>query len=122
MFQTILNYITSSLPLVLGIIALVFLIPKCFTNIKSDEIGIKERKWFGKEMSDGRTIALPGEVGIQARILGPGLKFIIPFMENVVKQKFINVGMNQTGYVKAITGIPISSGDFFAKPVECALF
>jgi hypothetical protein len=37
--------------------------------VGSTQIATVERKYIGKEMGDGRTVALPGEVGLQAKIL-----------------------------------------------------
>ena len=38
---------------------------------RGDQFLTVERRWFGKPMSDGGTVALKGEVGQQARTLGP---------------------------------------------------
>lgn len=50
---------------------------------KGDQFLTLERRWFGKPMADGRTIALRDEVGIQARTLGPGVHLFIPFIYKV---------------------------------------
>jgi len=81
-----------------------------------------ERRWFGKTMADGRTVALRSEVGVQARTLGPGIHFMFPFIYKVSKQKFIFIGTNQIGIVRAITGMPMPAGQFFARTVNCNLF
>ena len=54
-------------------IFVIWILTKAFVNVKSNQIAIIERKYLGKEMQDGRTVALKGEVGIQAEIMGPGL-------------------------------------------------
>ncbi len=54
-------------------------------NVGGEEIAILERRWLGKTMPDGRVVALEDEIGIQARILGPGLHFLIPFIYRVSK-------------------------------------
>lgn len=81
-----------------------------------------ERRWFGKSMGDGRTIALSDEVGVQARTLGPGVHFFVPFIYKVQKHRFFSIGEAQIGIVQAITGLPIPPGQFFAKTVECNIF
>ena len=81
-----------------------------------------ERRWFGKSMVDGRTIALSDEVGVQARTLGPGVHFFVPFIYKVQKHKFFSIGEAQIGIVQAVTGLPIPPGQFFAKTVECNIF
>src|SRR5512142_3264199 len=65
-----------------------------------------ERRWFGKAMTDGRTIALRNEVGVQARTLGPGVHFLVPFIYKISKHKFTTIGTTQIGIVRAITGMP----------------
>jgi uncharacterized membrane protein YqiK len=87
-----------------------------------DEIITLERRWFGAGMPDGRTVALKHEVGVQARTLGPGFHLLLPFIYKTKKHRFVVIGTDQIGLVKACTGAPIPSGEFFAKPVECSLF
>lgn len=81
-----------------------------------------ERRWIGKQMADGRTVALDDEVGVQARTLGPGFHFLIPFIYKVKKHRFITIDTIQVGIVRAITGMPMPAGQFFARSVECNLF
>jgi uncharacterized membrane protein YqiK len=81
-----------------------------------------ERRWFGKAMADGRTVALRNEVGVQARTLGPGIHLMFPFIYKVTKHKFIFIGTAQIGIVRAITGLPMPAGQFFARTAECNLF
>ncbi len=81
-----------------------------------------ERRWFGKPMADGRTVALHHEVGVQARTLGPGFHLLMPFVYKVTKNKFTTIGTSQVGIVRAITGMPMPTGHFFARTVECSLF
>lgn len=99
-----------------------FVFLRSFTVAKGDEIITLERKWFGKQMPDGRTVALKNEVGVQARVLGPGFHLLIPFIYKTSKYKFMTIPKNQIGIVRAITGVPIPSGEFMAAPVECDLF
>jgi uncharacterized membrane protein YqiK len=87
-----------------------------------DEFLTVERRWFGSQMADGRTIALSNEVGVQARTLGPGFHLLIPFVYTVTKHRFVSIGAHQIGLVKAITGLPMPAGQFFAKTVRCNLF
>ncbi len=94
----------------------------CFTVAKGDEIIMLERRWFGKQMPDGRTVALSNEVGVQARVLGPGFHFIIPFIYKVKKDKFTVIPPRKVGIVRAITGAPLPTGEVMAKGVDCELF
>jgi regulator of protease activity HflC (stomatin/prohibitin superfamily) len=87
-----------------------------------DQFLTLERRWFGKQMADGRTVALRDEVGVQARTLGPGVHVFWPFVYRATKHKFITIGSGQIGIVRAITGLPMPSGQFFAESVACSLF
>ena len=101
---------------------IVFLLCKSFVNVGPKELAIIERKFVGKEMKDGRTIALRGEVGIQARVLGPGLHFLIPFIQKSKKLPITVIGANEFGYVEAITGRPMPKERYVADLVECNHF
>jgi uncharacterized membrane protein YqiK len=89
---------------------------------RGDQFITVERRWFGKQMADGRTIALRNEVGVQARTLGPGVHPLMPFVYKVKKHKFISIGTAQIGIVRAITGMPMPAGQYFARTVESNLF
>lgn len=109
------------LPLSLGIPFLILLY-NSIAIAKGDQIITLERRWFGKQMPESRTVALRNEVGVQARTLGPGFHFLIPFIYKIKKHPFIEINSDQVGIVTAIAGQPIPSGEFFAMPVECNLF
>lgn len=87
-----------------------------------DQFIAVERRWLGAEMPDGRTVALRHEVGVQARVLGPGIHFLMPFIYRTTKFQFLTIPKYQVGVVRSITGSPIPSGRFMAKSVECDLF
>lgn len=105
----------------LGVLAL-FILLQSIAIAGGDQFITLERRWFGKQMADGRTVALRDEVGVQARTLGPGVHFLVPFIYKVTKHKFISIGTTQIGIVRAITGLPMPAGQFFARTVECNLF
>jgi len=109
------------LPISIGLIALLILL-KSFTIAKGNQIILLERRWFGRQMPDGRTVALRNEVGVQARVLGPGFHLLIPFLYKVTKRDFCVIHENKVGVVRAVAGAPIPSGQFMAKAVACDLF
>ena len=121
MLQTVLSFLPYWWVIVVAIV-LVWIACKSFVNVKSTQIAIIERKYFGKEMQDGRTVALKGEVGVQAAILGPGLHILIPFIQTARKAAYIKIEEYQIGIVEAITGKPIPSGKILAEDVDCDLF
>jgi len=108
--------------LVPSVIVFLVIFFKALVNVKANELATIEAKYFGKEMQDGRTVALPGEVGVRAKILGPGLHLIIPFIQVAKKHPFRIIKENEIGLVEAITGAPIPHGEFMATHVECNTF
>lgn len=82
------------------------------------QIAILERRWFGKTMPEGRVVALANEVGIQARTLGPGLYFLIPFLYRITKSSLTIIGENEVGLVDSIDGAPIKMDRIFAHAFE----
>lgn len=107
--------------LAIAFFALIFLM-NWMAIARGDQFITLERRWIGKKMTDGRTIALRNEVGVQARTLGPGVHFLSPFLYKVKKHPFISISTTQIGIVRAITGVPIPAGQFFARTVDCNLF
>lgn len=121
MLQTFLSFLPYWWTVVLAVV-IIWILCKSFVNVKSTQIAIVERKYFGKEMADGRTVALKGEVGVQASILGPGLHILVPFIQTARKSSYIKISEDQIGIVEAITGAPIPNGKILADDVECDLF
>lgn len=113
----------ASVPLLafFGFVVLVLLY-QSIAIVGGEQFITMERRWFGKTMVDGRTIALSDEVGVQARTLGPGVHFFVPFLYKTQKHKFFQIGEAQIGIVQAVTGLPIPPGQFFAKTVDCNIF
>jgi len=68
---------------VIGIVVLIaigviwYIVTRFLVNIGAKEVGIKERRYFGRRMPQGRVVATDGEVGLQADILKPGLHFVM---------------------------------------------
>lgn len=85
--------------------------------VGGNEIALIERRWFGKKMPQGRVVALGNEVGIQARTLGPGLHFLIPFIYKATKSVFTEIKDNEIGLIESVDGDAIPSGKIFAQVV-----
>lgn len=114
-----------ALELALGVAALalvLLVLSRSFTIARGNQIVLLERRWFGKQMPDGRTVALADEVGVQARVLGPGFHLLLPFIYRVMKRDFCVIHKNMVGVVRAVAGAPIPSGAFMARSVPCDLF
>ena len=106
----------------LGALLLLMILLKSFTIARGNQVIVLERRWFGRQMPDGRTVALSSEVGVQARVLGPGFHLLLPFIYKTAKRDFCVIHKNMVGVVRAVTGAPIPSGSFMARPVDCDLF
>ena len=107
MFELI-KFIAENLGYFLWGAPLLVILYNSFTIAGGNKIITLERRWFGRQMPDGRTVALSHEVGVQARVLGPGFHFLIPFIFRTTKHHFLVIPSNQVGVVRAITGAPIS--------------
>jgi len=108
--------------LAIGAIIVLIILFVSLVNAKGDQIVVLERRWFGAAMPETRTVAKSNEIGVQARILGPGLRFLIPFIYKARKFNFVKISKGEVGLVTAIAGEPMASGQLFAKPVECNSF
>lgn len=106
-----------ALPLIGGL-ALLILLFKSIVIVGGAEIAVLERKYFGKPMPQGRVIAQEDEIGIQARTLGPGLHFLVPFLYEARKQPFTLIKEDEIGLVESIDGNSIPAGKIFARTVE----
>ncbi|MDP3582055.1 MAG: hypothetical protein Q8S39_08960, partial [Ignavibacteria bacterium] len=109
--------LSNVLPYAIGLIVIV-LIAKSIVIVGGREIAVIERKYFGKKMPQGRVIALANEIGIQARTLGPGLHFLIPFLYVPKKYSFTVITENEIGIIESIDGNAIPPGKIFAKVVD----
>jgi regulator of protease activity HflC (stomatin/prohibitin superfamily) len=110
-------FVSNVAPYIIGFIALV-LIFKSIVVVGGREIAVIERRYFGKKMPQGRVVALANEIGIQARTLGPGLHFLIPFIYVPKKYSFTFILENEIGILESIDGDPVPPGKIFAKVVR----
>ncbi len=86
--------------------------------VRGNEIAILERRYLGNTMPDGRVIAMRNEIGVQARVLGPGLYFLVPFLYRIHKAPFTVINNDEVGIIESIDGRPISQGNIFAKVID----
>src|SRR6476620_8556357 len=92
-----------------------YVVTRFLVNIGAKEVGIKERRYFGRRMPQGRVVATDGEVGLQADILKPGLHFVMYPVERVVqKVPLVEIGADELGIIEAIDGEPMPMGSVFA--------
>src|SRR4029078_11817993 len=107
--------------IVMGVAALVvigilwYVVTRFLVNIGAKEVGIKERRYMGRRMPQGRVVATDGEVGLQADVLKPGLHFVMYPIERVVqKVPLFEIGADELGVIEPIDGEPMPMGSIFA--------
>jgi regulator of protease activity HflC (stomatin/prohibitin superfamily) len=104
--------------LALGIFALIVFLYNSIVVVGGTQIAVLERRWLGAAMPEGRVVAMANQVGIQARILGPGLHLLTPFLYSIQKQPMVPIGEDEVGLVEAIDGAPVPPGRIFAKVTQ----
>ncbi|MEK7857871.1 MAG: SPFH domain-containing protein [Elusimicrobiota bacterium] len=97
---------------------LLFVLFHTIVIVGGTQVAVLERRWLGGSMPEGRVVAMAAQVGIQARILGPGLHFLVPFLYKVEKFPMLEVKETEVGLVESIDGDPVSPGRIFAKVVQ----
>ncbi len=113
------EYISAHIPLFSLIIAFtvltLFILYKAIFIVGGQQIAVLERRWFGKQMPANRVVAMANEVGIQARILGPGLHILIPLVYKITKHPMMIISEGEVGLVEAIDGQAVPPGRIYAK-------
>jgi uncharacterized membrane protein YqiK len=113
----LLNFVLNNLGYLALLIPVAILVYQSVVVVGGNEIALIERRWFGSKMPQGRVVALGNEVGIQARTLGPGLHFLIPFIYKATKSPFTEILENGIGLIESVDGSSIPAGNIFAAVV-----
>lgn len=91
--------------------------------VPSDKVGIISKNWLGRELKDGKILAVNGEMGPQADVLAPGLHFgYWPFVYSMSNQPLTVVESGKVGIVETTDGLPIDAGQLFAPEWNQAEF
>jgi uncharacterized membrane protein YqiK len=101
---------------VLALLLLAFMVG-ALVNIGGTEVGVLERRYIGRGLPEGRVIAMRGEVGVQARVLAPGLHVLIPFLFKVRKSPMVVIAEDEVGMIESIDGRALEPGQIFARRV-----
>ena len=117
LFNLLIGGGSGGLTLFILIILLIIVVYNSVVIVGGTQIAVLERRWLGKSMPEGRVVAMADEVGVQARILGPGLHLLTPFLYRVGKQPMFAVNTNEIGLVESIDGKPVPPGKIFAGVV-----
>jgi len=111
------EFIFSNLLLILLLLGVLVILFNSIVIVGGREIAVLERRWFGKSMPQGRVVAMANEIGVQARTMGPGLHFLVPFLYKARKAPFTIIKENEVGIIESIDGNAIPAGKIFAKVV-----
>jgi regulator of protease activity HflC (stomatin/prohibitin superfamily) len=112
-----LTWMAHNYAYLIALAVFVILLWNSIVVVGGNEIALIERRWFGSKMPQGRVVALGNEVGIQARTLGPGLHFLIPFIYKATKSVFTEILENEIGLIESVDGSSIPAGRIFAAVV-----
>ncbi len=74
----------------LVVFAIIGFLSRSFIIIDGDEIGALKRIYLGDQLPPGRIIALDGQKGPQAEVLGPGFH-LIPFVRVIYEIEYFPV-------------------------------
>ncbi len=91
------------------------LILRSLHSIGPAEIGLVNKRFSRKSLSEGNPVALHGEAGFQAKLLMPGLRFKLWPIYSVTKHPWVQVPAGEIGVVIAQVGAPLKIG---AKSAE----
>jgi len=90
--------------------------------IRANKVGILTKNMFGKKMPEGQIIARKGEIGIQAKVLMPGLYWRMPIVWSVSRVPVVEIDTASVGIMEAIDGEPLPKGRVLGDEIECNQF
>ncbi|GJQ28757.1 MAG: hypothetical protein HBSAPP03_06410 [Phycisphaerae bacterium] len=105
-------------PTLRGVAALLVLIGISMSSIvyvTSDSVGVVHKNMLGASLTEGKIIAVNGEMGPQADVLPPGMHFWYwPVLYSVSNEPLVEVPSGQVGLIEAADGLPQEEGQLFA--------
>jgi hypothetical protein len=111
---------SGPIPGILMILAgLAFLASTSFVLIGADKVGHLKKTYLASDLEPGRIIALPGQKGPQARLLGPGFHFepLLNVLYEVEPLDLVEVPEGFYGQITAKDGAPMPEGMFIAPVI-----
>ena len=102
----------------LVVFALIGFLSRSFVIIEGNEIGALKRIYLGDNLPPGRIIALDGQKGPQAEVLGPGfhLKLFVRVLYDVEYFPVQEIPEGQYGFLLTTDGKSILEGAYLANP------
>jgi hypothetical protein len=96
-----------------------FLASTSFVLISADKVGHLKRIYLASDLPPGRIIALPGQKGPQAEVLGPGFHFrpLMNFLYDVEQYDIVQIPEGFYGQVTTQDGQPMPDGMFMAPVI-----
>ena len=90
-----------------------------FVLISADKVGQLKRTYLASDLPPGRIIALPGQKGPQAEILGPGFHFrpLLNVLYDVDPVDVVQVPEGFYGQITTLDGAPMPEGMFIAPVI-----
>jgi hypothetical protein len=109
--------LAQSFLIMLGIIGF---LSRSFLIVDANEVGHLKRIYLADDLPTGQIIALKGEKGPQAEILGPGFHFrwLVKILYDIEYDAVIEIQEGQYGLLLAKDGIPLRNNQFLASPWE----
>jgi SPFH domain / Band 7 family len=105
----------------IGVIAgLLFLASTSFVLVGADKVGHLKRIYLADDLPPGRIIALPGQKGPQAEVLGPGFHFrpLLNVLYDVEQYDIVQIPEGFYGQVTTLDGQPMPDGMFMAPVIS----
>lgn len=108
--------------LVLALFGFFLLASTSFIYVNADGVGHLKRIYAFAELPQGRIVALSGEKGPQAEILGPGFHFrpLVRVLYDYEEAPVITVPEGFYGQLRALDGAPMPAGMFIAPAIPDA--
>lgn len=104
---------------VMVLAGLAFLASTSFVLVSSDKVGHLKRIYLATDLPPGRIIALPGQKGPQAEVLGPGFHFrpLLNVLYDVEPFDLVQIPEGYYGQVTTLDGLPMPDGMFMAPVI-----
>jgi SPFH domain / Band 7 family len=118
--QGLQSIIGSRLAGLIGVIAgLLFVASTSFVLVSADKVGHLKRIYLSDDLPPGRIIALPGQKGPQAEVLGPGFHFrpLLNVLYDVEQYDIVQIPEGFYGQVTTLDGQPMPDGMFMAPVI-----
>ena len=93
------------------VLATFFLFLTSYVTVDQDQVGHLKRIYLASDMPAGQIVALPGQKGPQAEILGPGFHFIplVRVLNDFEEYPIITVPEGKYGFIVARDGKPLDA-------------